>query len=105
MKSNLLMILLLLLLAAYSFAAPQQQKPLALTHVTVIDGTGSRPRSDQTVIIRGNRIREIGKTSEVKVPAGAQVVRGGGGEITACGRAMRVRSPGSPAYALRDLPS
>jgi imidazolonepropionase-like amidohydrolase len=71
-------ILLLLLLTACSFAAPQQQQPLALTHVTVIDGSGSRPMRDQTVIIRGDRIREIGKTGEVKVPAGAQVVHGGG---------------------------
>jgi len=50
------------------------QSSLAITHVTVIDGTDSTPRLDQTVIIRGNRIVSAGPARSVKVPAAARVV-------------------------------
>jgi len=46
--------------------------------VTVIDGTGARSKSDETVLIAGTRITAVGKTSEVKLPAGATVVDGTG---------------------------
>lgn len=47
---------------------------VALTHVRLIDGTGERARDDQTVIIEGEQIRAVGKTGEVSIPAGAQVL-------------------------------
>ena len=46
--------------------------------MTVIDGTGARSKSDETVLIAGTRITAVGKTSEVKLPAGATVVDGTG---------------------------
>lgn len=47
---------------------------VALTGVTVIDGTGAAPRRDQTIVIRDGRIAEVGPASRVKAPAGARVM-------------------------------
>lgn len=47
---------------------------VALTHVRVIDGTGSPARNDQTIIISGDKIQSIGDSANTAVPAGAQVV-------------------------------
>lgn len=47
---------------------------VALTHVRVIDGTGSPARNDQTIIISGDKIQSIGDSSSASVPAGAQIL-------------------------------
>ena len=47
---------------------------VALTHVTVIDGTGAPARTDQTVILTGNRITAVGPAASTPVPAGATVL-------------------------------
>jgi imidazolonepropionase-like amidohydrolase len=47
---------------------------VALTNVTIIDGTGRPPRTSQTIVIRGNRIADVGPASTVRVPAGARVM-------------------------------
>ena len=44
---------------------------IALTHVRVIDGTGSPAREDQTIIIESGRIIAIGPSAEVSIPASA----------------------------------
>ncbi len=44
---------------------------LALTGVTVIDGTGSTPSSNQTIVIRGSRIVDIHVTGARTLPAEA----------------------------------
>src|SRR5205085_3186035 len=49
-------------------------KLLALTHVTVIDATGQAPQSDMSVVISGDRISALGKTSRIKIPANAEVI-------------------------------
>jgi len=54
------------------------QPTVAVTHVTVVDGTGARPKSDQTVLVTGDRIMAVGKSRKLKPPAGAQVVDGTG---------------------------
>ena len=54
--------LLVTLLAASIFALGQPQRStstIAITNVTLIDGTGSPPRKNITVIISGNRITRI----------------------------------------------
>jgi imidazolonepropionase-like amidohydrolase len=53
---------------------PPPQKPLAFTNVTIIDGTGAKPRLDQTVVITGDRITTLGPTRKLKPPAGAQTI-------------------------------
>ncbi|HVX40008.1 MAG TPA: amidohydrolase family protein [Gemmatimonadaceae bacterium] len=47
---------------------------LALTHVRVIDGTGSPARADQTLIVRDGRIAQVGDAARIAIPAGAQVM-------------------------------
>jgi len=51
---------------------------LALTHVSVIDGTGSALQTDMTLVIKGQRIAEMGKAHGVKIPKGATVIDGRG---------------------------
>jgi len=53
-----------------SIAAPI----VALTNVTLIDGTGRPAERGQTVVINGDRIQAVGPTGAVSVPAGARVV-------------------------------
>lgn len=47
---------------------------VALTRVTVIDGTGAEPATDQTILISGDRIVAVGPAGEVEIPAGAEVL-------------------------------
>ena len=47
---------------------------VALTHVRVIDGTGAAPRDDQTLILRGGNISEVGDAASVHVPSDARVL-------------------------------
>jgi len=47
---------------------------IVLAHVKLIDGTGKPARDDQTVVIENGRITAVGKASEVKAPAGANVM-------------------------------
>jgi cytosine/adenosine deaminase-related metal-dependent hydrolase len=47
---------------------------LALLHVTVIDGTGSPPKPDMTVIIVGYRIAEIAKSNAVSIPRSTRTI-------------------------------
>jgi imidazolonepropionase-like amidohydrolase len=54
---------------------------VALTNVTIIDGTGSAPRTGQTIVIRGNRIADVGPAASVRVPAGARVMQLGGSTV------------------------
>jgi len=51
---------------------------VALTHVSVIDGTGAAPKGDQTVLIADGRIRAVGAFGAVAVPTGARVIDGTG---------------------------
>jgi len=51
---------------------------VAITHVTLIDGTGAEPRRDQTVLIDGERIGLIGASGAINVPRSARVVDGTG---------------------------
>jgi imidazolonepropionase-like amidohydrolase len=60
-------------------AAPYRPtRPLALVGGLLIDGTGSLPRHDMTVVTDGERIAQIGPMEDVKIPAGAQVIDASG---------------------------
>src|SRR5262245_55056525 len=48
--------------------------PLALTHVAVIDATGSPAQLDMTVIIAGGYVTGLGPTAKVKVPPDARII-------------------------------
>ena len=47
---------------------------LVLTHVTVIDVSGAAAKPDVTVIISGDRIRQIGRSGTMQLPQNSQVV-------------------------------
>jgi imidazolonepropionase-like amidohydrolase len=51
---------------------------LAITHVTVIDATGAPPQADMTVIVRDQRIAELGKSDAVRASAHAIISNGRG---------------------------
>ena len=75
----------------------------ALTHVTVIDGTGAAPRRDITLVMENGRIRAMG--SKVRPPAGAAVADLTGkyvvpGIINAHGHVGENREPQLRQYAL-----
>lgn len=50
---------------ALIFQQPVRPADLILDHVTVIDGTGRAPASDQSIVIAGDRIAAIGPSSEI----------------------------------------
>jgi imidazolonepropionase-like amidohydrolase len=47
---------------------------IALTHARLIDGTGSAPRDDQTIVIDNARIAAIGANGQVAIPPDARVI-------------------------------
>jgi imidazolonepropionase-like amidohydrolase len=47
---------------------------VALTHVTLIDGTGAAARADQTIVLRDGRIQSVGASGVVAIPAPAKVI-------------------------------
>jgi imidazolonepropionase-like amidohydrolase len=51
-----------------------QSHLLVFNHVTVIDMTGAPPKPDMSVVIQGNRIVAIGKSSKTRIPKAARVI-------------------------------
>jgi imidazolonepropionase-like amidohydrolase len=51
---------------------------VALTHIRVLDGTGTAARDDQTIVITNGKISAIGSSASTPAPKGAQVVDGTG---------------------------
>ena len=47
---------------------------VALTHVRLVDGTGSPALDDHTVIVRGARIDAVGPAASTPIPEGAEVL-------------------------------
>ncbi|MGH7656901.1 MAG: amidohydrolase family protein, partial [Gemmatimonadales bacterium] len=57
---------------------PAADSTFAITHVTLIDGTGAPAKSDMTVVVRGRRIATIGPAATARIPSGARVIDGSG---------------------------
>ena len=71
--------LLLLLIVSVDLRAQEPRAHvLALTNVTVIDMTGAPPKHNMTVVSTGNRITAIGRTGQVRVPRGSQIINATG---------------------------
>ena len=68
----------LIILAVFSAMCGAQVT--TLTNATVIDGTGSVPRSGMTIVMKDGRIQDMGP--RVRPPAGATVVNASGKFIT-----------------------
>ena len=72
-----------LLLAALAACAPRtpaaqpivdNDATLAFTHATLIDGTGAPPRSDMTVVVRGDTVVAVAPSGGIVVPRGSRVI-------------------------------
>jgi imidazolonepropionase-like amidohydrolase len=57
---------------------PPKYPALAITHVTVIDATGTAAQADMTVIIAGQKITAVSHSASAAVPTDAQVLDGTG---------------------------
>ena len=66
-------LLLSALLLAATLASAQSGAAIVIRNVTLIDGTGRAPLAGATVVIEGNRFRQVGTTGQA--PAGARVDR------------------------------
>ncbi len=78
MKSSIAAFLFLVA-GAVTAAARERPAPIfALTHVTVIDATGSPPLPDMTVVIENGRIADLGKSGAVRVPRHAAIIEAHG---------------------------
>lgn len=80
MRKNFTVLCFLFLLSSpvWPQVPSAKQRPLVLTHVTVIDTTGAPAQPDVTVVIRGDRIVGMGKSGKIRVRAGSQVVNAAG---------------------------
>ena len=81
MKTKLIPLCLFLCAISALAQAPDRQQfirleaPLiALTHVRVIDGTGSAARDDQTIVISGGKIQSVEPSTGASVPAEARTL-------------------------------
>ena len=75
MKSLRLVLCMTLALTASAQQSPPPATPVTVIRAgTLIDGKSDRPRRDQVIVIRGNRIESVSDSASAKVPAGATVI-------------------------------
>jgi imidazolonepropionase-like amidohydrolase len=60
--------------SAVSAFVKEDAPVVALTHVRVVDGTGTAARTDQTLIIADGKIVALGDAAVTKIPDGAKVL-------------------------------
>lgn len=77
MRLAAILVLPMFAMGARSAPAPPRE-PVAFTHVTVIDTTGSAPKADQTVLVTDGRIASVGPADRAMVPAGVRAIDGRG---------------------------
>ena len=58
-----------------------QEPVIALRNVTLIDGTGGPTKTNQDIVITGDRITAIGNSGKIKIPPTAKVIDGNGKTI------------------------
>lgn len=86
---NLYLIFILSLFVIFQGHSQQFKKPVqkfisvsdtvvAITNVTIIDGTGGEIKKDQTLVISNGYIRSVGDASKTNVPAEAKIIEGNG---------------------------
>jgi imidazolonepropionase-like amidohydrolase len=63
-----------LLAAAALIANDAQAQNLVIQGGTLIDGTGRAPIENSVIVIEGNRIKAVGRSGEVAVPPGSQIL-------------------------------
>src|SRR6202163_832756 len=68
---------LIVALIVVSPVLPQTTPPPAITVIRVgvlIDGKSDKPRRDQVIVIRGNRIESVSDAASARIPAGASTI-------------------------------
>ena len=99
------LITLIILAALLSLAGSAAAQITVLNHATVIDGTGAGPQNDVAILMENGRIRDMGPSSKIPPPAGANVLDLTGkfivpGIINAHGHVDAKREPQLRQYAL-----
>lgn len=69
---------LILCLALGLLPQNEAPKPVAIQNVTIIDMIGQEPLANRTVIIHGDRIKDVVDTQTAKLPADATIIDGQG---------------------------
>jgi hypothetical protein len=79
-KLKITLTLLILLSSILAFAQNKNvvRPVIAITHVNVIDATGSPIQSDMTVIISGNKIVALAKAGKISIPQEAEIINSKG---------------------------
>src|SRR3990170_3683825 len=75
---GVLVVALTLALAVPRWIAAQVGGVTVIEGGTLIDGTGRAPVPNAVIVIEGNRIRSVGTTGSVQVPAGARRIDASG---------------------------
>jgi imidazolonepropionase-like amidohydrolase len=63
------------------FANAQQNNPIALVDGILIDGTGAKPIEHSVVIIKGDKIVEVGTVGHVSIPDNAKIIELNGASV------------------------
>jgi len=51
-----------------------QQESFAITNAILVDGKGSAPQTNMTVLVQNGKITEVGPSNKISVPAGIQTI-------------------------------
>jgi hypothetical protein len=78
MRLPLLCLVCLVPLAVCGQSKRFDSRPLEITDVTVIDTAGGQLKPEQTIVVEGNRISQVGDAKKVHAPKGAQSVNARG---------------------------
>jgi len=77
-KTTILLLTILMLAGPARARQAASRAPLFIDRVAIVDVIGGRATPDMAVVIRGNRITEIGERGKVAIPDGAHVVNAAG---------------------------
>lgn len=103
-RHNWLTTALITILASPTPAAAQRPSPpVAITHVTVLPMDRDRVLSDQTVIIEGAIISQLGTADRVRIPRGATTIDGSGKYLIPGLADLHVHLAQAPLDQQRDL--
>jgi hypothetical protein len=78
---EILVLMLILLLSTVYFAQSSNVRPshrLVFIHANLIDMTSERVKTDMTIVVKSNRIAEIGKFNSVKIPKNSEIIDASG---------------------------
>ena len=78
-KTSALTLIILPLICGFvlcSCSKSHSSRPLAITHVTLIDATGADPKPDVTVVVVDQKIESITPSATARLPSNAQLVDG-----------------------------